>query len=85
MLVKELKELLKDIDDNSIVVISRDGEGNNYSPLSSITDEMSYLANTTWSGEIGFLKLTKEMMDEGYGEEDILEDSEPALILYPTN
>jgi hypothetical protein len=33
MTVKELKEILNNADDNDLVVLSRDGEGNSYSPL----------------------------------------------------
>ena len=75
MKVKELKELLKDIPDDYEVIMSSDGEGNEYSPLAG-ADEAMYEASTTWCGYV-------------YSEEDAQEDKyeyvQNALILYPTN
>lgn len=84
MKVKELKRLLEKIDDNYIVIMSKDAEGNGFSPLDELEDSRCYLADSTWSGEIGFKVLTPELKKEGYSEEDVI-DGEPALILWPTN
>jgi hypothetical protein len=84
MNVKELKELLKDVDDNRIVVMSSDAEGNNYSPLYQMDDNSTYKAETTYSGYVGVEKLTSELKKQGYSKED-LNDGVPALVLWPTN
>jgi hypothetical protein len=84
MKVRELKLLLEDVDDDRIVIIQKDGEGNGYSPLELIDDESNYLADSTWSGEVKYPKLTPELKKQGYGEEDCGE-GEPALILVPIN
>ena len=84
MNVKELKELLKQFDDNDIVIMSKDSEGNRYSPLSSY-EEASYEAESTWSGIVGIRELTKEYIEAGYGEEDLVENGVNAIVLYPVN
>jgi hypothetical protein len=84
MKVKELKQLLDNFNDDDLVVMSKDSEGNNYSPLCDIW-EGSYKAESSWSGEVGLRELTKEDIEVGYSEEDILEDGENAIILCPIN
>lgn len=83
MTVKELKEALEGIDESRIVIMSSDGEGNSFSPLSDISDG-AYEADSTYSGDFGQEKLTKALKKEGYGEEDIIH-GEKAICLWPTN
>lgn len=85
MKVKELIEMLKDEDGDKEVIMSGDGEGNRHSPFCAFGDVDTYLADSTWSGEVGFAKLTEELEKEGYEEADILSDGVPALVLYPVN
>lgn len=84
MKVKELKDLLESVDDERIVIMAKDGEGNDYSPLALIDDESVYKANSTWSGEIGIETLTPELIAENFTEEDVI-DGEPAVVLWPIN
>ena len=84
MNVKELKEILNEFDDNDLVVMSKDSEGNRYSPLFT-TEEISYAADSTWSGEVGIRELTKEHIEIGYSEEDLVENGVNAIALYPVN
>jgi len=84
MKVAELIEQLKKEDPASVVVMAKDSEGNSYSPLSDFWNGV-YRAETTWSGEVGYDKLTPELEKAGYSEEDIIEDGESAIILCPTN
>ena len=81
MKVKELIKLLKKEDQNREVVMSKDSEGNSYSPLSDWYTA-SYKADSTWSGEVGLEELTPELEERGYSEEDVL-DGVPALVLRP--
>lgn len=75
MKVKDLKELLSDIDDNLEVVLSCDAEGNKYSPLSDYCIGM-YEPETTWCGDF-------------YSQEDAEECgfdyNENSLIFWPVN
>jgi hypothetical protein len=84
MKVKDLIQALQDVNPESIVIMARDGEGNGYSPLADIDDSMVYLADSTYSGEIGFAELTKELIEDGYTEDDVRE-GEPCVVLSPTN
>lgn len=84
MIVKELKELLNQFNDNDIVIIAKDSEGNGHSPLDDIW-EGKYKADSTWFGEVGLRELTDELIESGYSEEDLLEDGVNAIILCPIN
>ncbi len=85
MKVKELIKKLKEEKQEAIVIMSKDGEGNSYSPLADFGDTDVYQENSTWDGEIGYSKLTPELIKAGYGEEDIIENGKPALVIFPTN
>ena len=84
MRVKELKKLLNTFQDSDIVIIAKDSEGNNFSPLCDI-EEGKYLAKNSWSGDVGLRELTQELIDDGFREEDCFEDGENAIVLYPIN
>jgi hypothetical protein len=73
MKVKELIELLQTLPADSEVILSKDSEGNRFSPLCDYSDA-HYQAETTWSGEI--------WDDE---EAEPPEDAVPCVVLWPTN
>lgn len=83
MKIKELIKLLEKEDPERIVIMASDGEGNGYSPLSSIWTA-AYKAENTWSGEVGLEKLTEEDEEQGYTEEDVLKGKK-AIVFSPTN
>jgi hypothetical protein len=82
--VKELREALEGYDDDRIVVMSRDEEGNGFSPLYEIGTS-SYVSDGGSYGEIGLEPedLTDEMRAKGYSEEDVKE-GQKAIVLWPT-
>ena len=86
MNVKMLKELLQNFNDNDLIVLSKDEEGNGFSPLAD-AEEVIYVPNSTWSGDIYYKKLTPELEKEGYSEEDVYfgDDAIEAVVLYPIN
>ena len=84
MKVKELKKLLDSVDEDKIIILQKDGEGNGYSPLSNIDSNCVYEADSTYSGNVGIEFLTPELRKQGYSEEDMLV-GESALVLYPIN
>tara|TARA_S200002703_G_scaffold108388_1_gene94176 strand:+ start:354 stop:617 length:264 start_codon:yes stop_codon:yes gene_type:complete len=87
MKVKELIRLLERCNSEDLVVMSKDGEGNGYSPLYTIDGESRYRPNSTWSGEIGLRQLDEYYESRGYSEEDVMseEDSQNCVVLWPTN
>ncbi len=50
MKVKDLIRKLSEFNDDCDVVIAKDGEGNDFSPLDSMS-KGHYFPETTWSGE----------------------------------
>jgi hypothetical protein len=73
MTVDELREQFKDVDGGTIVVMSKDSEGNGYSPLAEV-ESAFYYAETTWAGEIYY--------DEDYAEGI---GAVPAVFFWPVN
>ena len=85
MKVRELVELLQgEPNQDREVVMAKDGEGNSYSPLHG-TWCGKYRAESTWSGEVGLEGLDDELREQGHGDEDVMTDGVPALILTPVN
>ena len=83
--VGELMTELQKFALDRIVIMSKDAEGNSYSPLSSMR-RGNYKAETTWSGEAGLEQgqLTPELEKQGFGEEDVI-DGVSSVTLYPIN
>jgi hypothetical protein len=78
MKVKELIKKLQELDQDRIVV-SSDEEGNHFSPLDSNLCEGNYYDEDR---EFGLDKLTKEDIEAGFSEEDIV-NGKKAVCLYP--
>lgn len=84
MTIKQLIEELQKCDPEREVIMSRDAEGNSYSPLAAMW-QGAYRATTTWYGEVGLEQLTQDDRDAGYNDEDVMTDGVPAVILCPVN
>lgn len=76
MTVKQLKKLLENIDDNRIVVLQIDSEGNGYNKCRGVDDNALYDAETH--------KVGMERIDEDgpYTEED-LGKGKKAVVIFP--
>lgn len=87
MTVKELIEQLQKMPQDSIVIIQKDGEGNDYSPLDGAYDENVYIADSTWSGMV--YNNDEQPDEDADEEEDYLEydpaDAVPCVVLTPVN
>ena len=77
MTIAELKEYLNQFNDDDVVIMSKDAEGNSFSPLSD-GESGRYIAETTWSGE--FHDSTAAL--NGWINED---DGIGSVCLYPIN
>lgn len=78
MNVKDLKAILRECDDDEVVVVASDPEGNSY-------HELDGAWSAAWDPEereIGLREITDADRKEGYSEEDVLEGP-PALVLVP--
>lgn len=76
MKVRELINALSKggIDQNAEVVLSKDGEGNDHSPLADVEIGW-YVADSAWSGWTYYSEETREEVPEGV----------PAVIFWPVN
>lgn len=87
MKVHELIAELQKYHADREVIMSKDGEGNNFSPLADMSAGI-YVPTSTWSGELTIEgPLTDEMTEEGYTDEDLYhgDDGQPCLTLWPIN
>ncbi len=85
MNIKELKEIISNLPDEMEIIIQKDSEGNQYSPLLGVDLNSVYVPENTWYGEA---YPTDWTADDAGMEEDEWEEilSKPrALILYPIN
>ena len=87
MKVKTLIRLLQKMDGERIVILQKDGEGNGFSPLCGADDNCKYVQETSWYGDVGIEKLTKQDIKSGHTEEDveITKDGQKAVVLFPIN
>ena len=80
MTVAELREYLADLNPDTLVVMSRDPEGNGYSPLHNI-DTCVY-DNDEFA--VWYLELTDDLRKRGYGEDDVFPNGVPAVAMWPS-
>jgi hypothetical protein len=79
MTVKQLIARLSKFDPNRIVVMSKDGEGNGFSPLETMQEGI-YRPESTWSGESFPEGATED--DYGYTKQ---KGDKPSVTLWPVN
>lgn len=86
MKVKQLKKFLEKLDDENLVVLSKDREGNNFSPLANCSLQI-YAATAPWCGDIYEVKLTGSLRAQGFTEDDLYHGKfgKKAIVLWPTN
>ncbi len=77
MTVRELIGILSAMDQDRIIVLSEDQEGNGYRPAYSISDNCAYKDR-----EIGMQSLSEDDRRWGYTDEDIMVDGEPCVCLW---
>lgn len=82
MKVRELIAKLQTFDQDRTVVLSSDGEGNGFSPLSLLCAG-AYRQEGSVCGDFGLEVLTKEDEEDGYSEDDVITNGVPAVALWP--
>lgn len=85
MTVRDLLEALEGIDPDRLVVMSKDSEGNGYSPLADVNPDNIYVADSTWSGDIWPGEYDSEWFDDQEDFETIKAEGVSAVVLWPTN
>lgn len=85
MKIKELIEKLYEFPQDYEVILSKDSEGNSYSPLVEIVDGV-YEEESTWSGD--FLSFDLEYEEWVFTKEeweDYKSKNKKVIVLYPIN
>ena len=85
MNVGELRKALEGLPDDLLVIMAKDGEGNDYSPLSSLDSTYTYLADSTWSGEVNSAEHCFDEDPECDHSDCLFSQGVPCLILDPVN
>jgi hypothetical protein len=76
MTVKELKNALKGVPGDMLVVLAGDAEGNKYSPMRECEPAALYVPDSSYGGEV---------WSEDDAEEYEVTDTVRAVVLWPTN
>lgn len=76
--IGELKELINELPNETLVVLSRDEEGNGYAVASCHSTNHKFK-----NGEIGLITLTEEAKGQGYTDEDVMKGGKAAFVLWP--
>ena len=82
---KELLELIKDLPDDMEIILQKDSEGNDYSPLAGVAYECIYIPETTYNGTVYSTELTEEDFGLDEDEWDEMNTNPKVLVLYPVN
>lgn len=77
--VAQLRDMLTDLPDEAVIVLAKDGEGNDFSPLSGPLGVHWYRPESTWAGEVHPIGEDAGEVYEPDGNELI------AVALYPAN
>jgi hypothetical protein len=80
MKIKELIKELSKLDPELLVVLSKDSEGNGYGECCDISKNYSFDGD-----EIKITKMTADLVDQGFGEDDLADGDEyiPCVVLWP--
>ena len=86
MKVKKLIDILNKQNPEDEVILSKDSEGNSFSPLADFSEDL-YVPETKWYGEIHIKKLTDKLKEQGFSEEDLYggDDGINCITLWPVN
>lgn len=84
MTVRQLKEILSTCNDDDVIVMSIDSEGNGYHPLSEDgVNTSDYNWDGEYNGEIGLRALNKDLEKSGYTEDDLMESGIACVVFWP--
>lgn len=80
MTVGELRQKLDGVSNETVVIMSRDGEGNSYSPASGYNTDYRFVSDGGWHGHLADPDECDDNCDHSdceYGE------GVPAFVLWP--
>jgi hypothetical protein len=77
MIVRKLMDILENCNPDAEVVMAGDPEGNYYSHVGSV-DEDLYINE---DGEVGFNCITPELREQGFTDEDLITGKECVVLI----
>ncbi|HEX5541987.1 MAG TPA: hypothetical protein VFX60_10585 [Micromonospora sp.] len=86
MTLDELRKQLDELDmpGDTPVILSKDAEGNGFSPVTEVEVAM-YAAETTWSGERYMTEEERQATEDPDEYYEAPDDAVRAVFLWPTN
>jgi hypothetical protein len=85
--VGELIDILKKYNQDRVVILEKDAEGNGYSLFRGVWEgayrEEGRNGKVRWSMDVGLDTLTDKDRDNGFTEKDVIKAGKLALILHP--
>jgi hypothetical protein len=85
MKVKELLVELKKANQDAEVILQKDSEGNDYSPLKGADLNVVYIANSEWSGNVYSMDWTADDACKTSAEFADIKAKPRCVVLYPIN
>ena len=85
MRVKELIKQLSSLNQESEIILQKDGEGNGYSPLKGLDSDAIYVPDSTWSGDVYSLEWSADdcCFEEEYWQK--IKNQTPVVVMFPVN
>lgn len=86
-LIEDLTRLRDELPGDTVVVLSKDAEGNGFSPLIRAGGAVAsmYLPRTTWSGQHYLTEEDRQSLSDADAWEPAPPEAIPAVVLWPTN
>lgn len=85
MKVKELLAALAEASPEAEVILQKDAEGNDYSPLEGVDGNAIYVPTNTWTGIVYSLKWTASDADMTEAEWVKTKTNPRCVVLFPVN
>ncbi len=85
--VREMIEILKDLDSDTIIIMTSNDMANIYAPLVGIDPNCIYIPHGQYSGEVKLATLSDEDRKAGFTEDDVHTgaDGKKAIVLVPVS
>ena len=83
MKVADLILILQNCDPTDEIVVSKDAEGNQFSLMHTLSVDHRYSGTKKWDVNIGYRKLTEDLIELGFTDEDIIEHGTNCVVIWP--
>jgi predicted Abi (CAAX) family protease len=85
MKIIDLKKIIEHLPDDMEIIIQKDSEGNDFSPLSEVDDNCIYIPDSTWSGDVYSKEFSADDMLMSEDEWEEMKKKPSVCVLVPVN